>query len=295
MSYIISNKQYLAPTEVRAKYEPLLFDIEGLGIEKMDVNFGHPLYTALADVCFVKSISAEKRYFPVAPDGCMTLVCRVKGEDAQAYVCGVIDEIKKVEIEPDEYYVFMRFVPGVGYSLMKDNANQYTNKTLGIRRNMAGGDQIMSILVRDTPLIERVRLISKVIRVYLQGEEDKYLIKYCTEKIFSTQGNIRIEALAEETGFTSRHIGKMFERCVGISPKLYSQIVRLQMSMGKIATDREDLLLDIAVDSGFFDHAHMNRVYKKMIHCSSGEFRKYSFDRLDYSQTDDYLQPKELI
>ena len=38
-----------------------------------------------------------------------------------------------------------------------------------------------------------------------------------------TQGNIKVEELAEESGFTARHIGKMFERCVGISPKLYSQ------------------------------------------------------------------------
>ena len=44
----------------------------------------------------------------------------------------------------------------------------------------------------------------------------------------------------------------MFERCVGISPKLYSQIIRLQLSMTKILEDRNMLLVDIAIDSGFF-------------------------------------------
>jgi len=104
-----------------------------------------------------------------------------------------------------------------------------------------------------------------------------------------TQGNIKVEELAEESGFTARHIGKMFERCVGISPKLYSQIIRLQLSMTRILEDRNMLLVDIAIDSGFFDHAHMNRMYKKLIHCSSGEFRKNFFNRLDYSTIDDYI------
>ena len=81
----------------------------------------------------------------------------------------------------------------------------------------------------------------------------------------------------------------MFERCVGISPKLYSQIIRLQLSMTKIIEDKNTLLVDIAIDSGFFDHAHMNRMYKKLMHCSSGDFRKNLFSKLDYQHIDSYI------
>ena len=80
----------------------------------------------------------------------------------------------------------------------------------------------------------------------MQEEPNKYLIKYCTERIFQSQGNIKVETLADETGFTARHIDKMFERCVGISPKLYSQIIRLQASMNRIMEDKERLLVAIA-------------------------------------------------
>ena len=83
-------------------------------------------------------------------------------------------------------------------------------------RDRAGGEQILSILERETHLVERIRLISKVIRVNLHSESNKYLIKYCTERILQTQGNIKVEELAEESGFTARHIGKMFERCVDV-------------------------------------------------------------------------------
>lgn len=289
MSYVISKKQFLAPTEEKAQYEPFHVEREGVEIDRLDVSFGHPLYTTVADIFYVKSVSEEKTYMPVIPDGCMTLVFHGRGEAMQAYVCGVIDEIKKIELNQDEYYIFIKFLPGVGYSLVKEDANKIMNLSVPLKGNFAGSEQILSILNRETHLVERVGLISKVIRVRLHSEPNKYLIKYCTDRIFQTQGNIRVEALAGETGFTSRHIGKMFEKCVGVSPKLYSQIIRLQGSMAKIRDGKDTLLVDIAVDSGFFDHAHMNRMYKKLIHCSSGEFRKNMFDKLDYEKISNYI------
>lgn len=289
MSFVISKKQYLAPTEARAQYEPLIFEDEGFEVERIDVNFGHPLYTTVADIFYVKTIASEKKILPIVPDGCMSMVFKGNGEELSAYICGAIDEIKKVEAYPGDNYIFIRFLPGVGYSLIKSDVNKITNKSMQLKENMVGGDQILSILERETQLIERIRLISKVIRVHMQNEPNKYLIKYCTERIFQKQGNIRVEELAEETGFTSRHIGKMFERCVGLSPKLYSQIIRLQTSMNRIIEDKDKLLVDIAVDCGFFDHAHMNRTYKKLIRCSSGEFRKDLFNKLDYDQIESYI------
>ena len=291
MSFVISRKQYLAPSESRVQYEPLIFEEEGFEVKKIDVTFGHPLYTTVADIFYIKSISDERKMLPIIPDGCMTLVFfgNKEKENIQAYICGVTDEIKKISIEPGEYYIFIRFLPGIGFSLINQPANKLTNKALPLKGNLVGGEQIISILERETQLIERIRLISKVIRVNFHSESNKYLIKYCTERILQKQGNIKVEELADETGFTSRHIGKMFERCVGISPKLYSQIIRLQLSMTKILEDRNMLLVDIAIDSGFFDHAHMNRMYKKLIHCSSGDFRKNLFNGLDYVHIDDYI------
>lgn len=294
MSFVISRKQYLAPSETRVQYAPLIFEEGGLEAEKAEVSFGHPLYTMVADIFYIKSVSDSEKQLPVVPDGCMALVFfgNIETKSVKAYICGVTDEIKKITIKPNEYYIFIRLLPGVGESFLDQPANKLTNKSLPLKGSMLAEEQILSILKRDTPFAERIRLISRVIRVNLHPETNRYLIKYCTERILLTQGNIKIEELANETGFTARHIGKLFERCVGISPKLYSQIIRLQISMARILEDKDTLLVDIAIDSGFFDHAHMNRMYKKFIHCSSGSFRKNLFDKLDYGHIDDYISEK---
>lgn len=291
MSFFISKKQYLAPNETRVQYTPLIFEEGGLEAEKVDVTFGHPLYALVADIFYITSVSDSEKQLPVVPDGCMALVFfgHRETKSVNSYICGVIDEIKKITIKPNDYYIFIRLLPGVGESFLNQPASKLTNKSIPLKGNLLAEGQIISILKRDTPIAERIRLISKVIRVNLHPKSNRYLIKYCTERILLAQGNIKIEELSNETGFTARHIGKLFERCVGISPKLYSQIIRLQISMARILEDKDTLLVDIAIDSGFFDHAHMNRMYKKFIHCSSGSFRKNLFDKLDYQQIEDYI------
>ena len=96
--------------------------------------------------------------------------------------------------------------------------------------------------------------------------------------------------LGVETGYSERYLGKVFEKYVGVSPKIYCEIMRLQSSVKKLmeCSDQEPLI-NLALDCGFFDHAHMNRCYKRFLHCSSGALRKMGFDCLDYSEITAYL------
>lgn len=300
MSFVISSKQHLAPTEDRIQYEPIMLAFDGVMIHKLDISFGHPLYTAAVDILYIalEDGKNEGRYIPILPDGCMALVFKgkkVHDEPSQGFLCGTIDEIKRIYIGPEDYYVFIRFMPGTGYSLIKKgkNAGTIANTAVSIKGGVVGEEQILPVLERDITLSERAGLISKVVRVNLQNEPERYIVNYCTERIFQSQGNVRVEELAHETGFTSRHIGKLFERCIGVSPKLYSQIIKLQTSMGKIVENDDKKLVEIALDSGFFDHAHMNRMYKKLIGISSGEFKKTMFSKLDYTLIDDYISTDE--
>ena len=63
--------------------------------------------------------------------------------------------------------------------------------------------------------------------------------------------------------------------------------------MEKITENNDKKLIEIALDSGFFDHAHMNRMYKKLIGISSGEFKKNMFSKVDYTLIDNYISVDE--
>ena len=43
MSFVISEKQYLATTEKKSNYRPLIVNDANIDPSVIDVNFGHPL------------------------------------------------------------------------------------------------------------------------------------------------------------------------------------------------------------------------------------------------------------
>ncbi len=263
----------------KANYMPLIFEEEGLETGRPGFLSGFSPNGAVADAFYIRSLSREEKTVPVIPDSRITLVFRGRDSNVSSYICGVTEEIKKLVISPGECCIFIKFTPGAGSLLLNEPAGSIANRAVPLNGELKRGSHPVS----------RAKALMKEPDSGLPPGSNIYLIKYCTDRILQERGNIRIEALAAERGVTSRYIGKIFEKYVGTSPKIYSQIIKLRFSMEKILEERDRLLVDIATDSGFFDHAHMNRMYKKLIHCSSGDFRRNLFKGLDYSKVDDYI------
>lgn len=290
MSFIISEKQYLATTEKKSAYRPLVVSDVNVDSSIIDVNFGHPLYSSLCDIYAVECTSNEPLNIPIIPDGCVSIVFRGKNESMKGYLCGAIDEVKKVVLEPGEIFIVFRFQPSAVSAIIDDSANVITNKALDLKESIKNGSYIISAANRDMELQHKALLLSKLIRIRMKDNQSNYLIKYCTDRIFEKQGNIKISELGAETGYSERYLGKVFEKYVGISPKMYCEIMRLQSSLKKLVSgSKQEPLINLALDSGFFDHAHMNRCYKRFLHCSSGVLRKQGFNCLDFDSMDYYL------
>lgn len=290
MSFIISEKQYLATTEKKSNYKPMVVEDPGLETTVIDVNFGHPLYSSVCDIYAIECTGNEHINIPIIPDGCIAIVFIGKNEDMKGFLCGAIDEIKKVNLGPGEVFLVFRFQPSAVSSIIDESANTLTNKVIDLKDNIKNGSHIISAANRDMELQHKALLLSKLIRIRMKDDQSNYLIRYCTDRIYEKQGNIKISELGTETGYSERYLGKVFEKYVGVSPKMYCEIMRLQSSLKKLVNgSRQEPLINLALDSGFFDHAHMNRCYKRFLHCSSGILRKQGFDCLDFDSMDDYL------
>ncbi len=290
MSFIISDRQHLSSVEKRPGYRPFCVREENCRMFQFDIHFGHPLYTSASDILAVKCDSDQEVSLPIIPDGCISMVFFGTNEEMRGRVCGTIDEIKKIVLRPEELMLMIRFHPSAAPGILRDSANTLTNKEFDIKDYMKSGGQILSAASRDLPLQEKAMLLSKLIRIRMKEDDSGYLIRYCTERIYERHGNIRVSELGTETGYSERYLGKVFEKYVGISPKIYCEIIRLQNSLKKLIDDtNREPLINLALDSGFFDHAHMNRCYKRFLHCSSGMLRRKGFACLDYSKIGYYL------
>jgi AraC-like DNA-binding protein len=79
--------------------------------------------------------------------------------------------------------------------------------------------------------------------------------------IFKNNGAMNVTAICKELFISERHLQRLFKQYVGLSPKLYSRIIRFNyifqlLNEGKISW------LEITYHSGYFDQSHFIRDFK---------------------------------
>lgn len=91
--------------------------------------------------------------------------------------------------------------------------------------------------------------------------------------IHTHNGAIPVARLAALTGSAERQLQRKFEEHVGISPKRYAGIARMQYALRMLRKKPDDLsLAGIACESGFFDQAHLIREMKNLSGLTPGQY-----------------------
>lgn len=80
--------------------------------------------------------------------------------------------------------------------------------------------------------------------------------------LLEARGAVRMGDVAQALGWTRRRLERAFTRELGIRPKLFARIVRLNAVLaGMDAADRESAV-DAALAAGYFDQAHLLRDFR---------------------------------
>lgn len=91
------------------------------------------------------------------------------------------------------------------------------------------------------------------------------IIEAALNFIMQNRGVISIGQLVKLTGYTERHIERMFIESIGINPKKFGNIIRLHHFLKHIKKGpREKNLTAIAYESGYADQSHLIREFKKI-------------------------------
>ncbi len=75
--------------------------------------------------------------------------------------------------------------------------------------------------------------------------------------------HLTVESIAKEVGFSTYYFTRSFSKEFGITPHKYIQSLRVERAKHKIVKTN-DSLAHIAIECGFSDQSHMNRVFKRI-------------------------------
>jgi AraC-like DNA-binding protein len=115
--------------------------------------------------------------------------------------------------------------------------------------------------VLDAALCERLRSSMDDGRDGISAE-----VGFAWQRLLATGGTITAAALAEETGWSGRHLRARFAAELGITPKAAARVVRLdrarRLLQRRAVTGRPLELAALAAHCGFYDQAHMDAEFK---------------------------------
>lgn len=90
-------------------------------------------------------------------------------------------------------------------------------------------------------------------------------VAYALDALSRTPGLTRIAAVRERTGLSARRFIELFEREVGLTPKLFARVGRLQDLVRRLDDPAGVDWVDRALVAGFFDQSHLIRDFREFV------------------------------
>jgi AraC-like DNA-binding protein len=82
-------------------------------------------------------------------------------------------------------------------------------------------------------------------------------IAYVWQRIVHTRGQVRVDALAAEIGWSRKRLWARFRSQIGLTPKRAAQLVRFDHAAHRLAAGQAAAL--VAAESGYVDQSHLHR------------------------------------
>jgi AraC-like DNA-binding protein len=91
------------------------------------------------------------------------------------------------------------------------------------------------------------------------------------QTLLATRGAVSVADLAEETGWSLRHLDNRFRAEIGLTPKAAARVIRFdrarRMLMRRVSQGGPPALADLAAAGGYYDQAHLAREFRGLAGC----------------------------
>lgn len=243
----------------------------------------HPPCPVLAPYvsCFWSRAGGGKQT-RVLPDGAVDIIFDL-GEAAardSAYLVGAMTRPLVVARSRGRDFVSVRFRPGGAWALFGGSMMEFRDRRVPLLDLWPDASGWVDRLRERRRTEERLRLLEKLLvsRVARSCRPEPR-VAFAVREIERRQGRMAVENLSGLLGVTRQHLGRLFDRHVGVGVKFFSRVVRLQSLLDTLQRPHSEPLhqpgqaadhhpphdwASLALDFGFYDQSHLVSDFKAL-------------------------------
>jgi len=196
----------------------------------------------------------------VLPDGCMDIVFRLQGpgQSSWARVVGTMSRPLEVSGAPPARFLGIRFLPGKARLFLDLHAAELTDGDADLSSFWGrAGSELLARVEEARDLRRGVLQAQQALLSRLPRRAGEPRVDRAVTAILETRGAAAVQSLACEAGVSRQHLNNTFRDWVGVSPKVFSRVVRFRALLARIGQQRPVRWAELALEAGYFDQAHL--------------------------------------
>jgi AraC-like DNA-binding protein len=204
----------------------------------------------------------------VSPDGCADVIIDLGAiwtgsglDDGRCtYAVGTMRRASRVEVVGNVHLLGVRFRPGAAERFFRMPMHELTDQTIPLS-DLWSGAGALERSVRDAQSdAARIRQLEEaVLRRLRSSPEPAATVRGAIGFIGHTGGTRSVRELEQAVGVGGRHLERQFRHGLGVSPKLFSRVVRFRRTLALMRRPQAVAWPRLALEAGYYDQAHMIR------------------------------------
>lgn len=168
----------------------------------------------------------------------------------------------------------IRFHPGGAYPFIQIPIHELTDHVISLNDiDIQISETHFSIIANATKPEHKISLLQNLLLSRLVDFNYKEPLLFRSIALIQKhEGLIKVEEIAKRLGMSRRNCERKFKTYVGLTPKMFSRIVRIQAARLRIKTKNDSSLTEVGYETGFYDQAHFIREFKSIMNLTPKEY-----------------------
>jgi transcriptional regulator GlxA family with amidase domain len=195
-------------------------------------------------------------------------------ERGTARLVGTMTRAKVVDGLPHARLFGVRFLPGSAAQFIDAHAGELADRVVALVDATRSAEFALPERIAEAPtaMARRAIMAEFLASAPARTRPHDPRMRFATQLIRHHGGNVKIAAVAADTCVSERQLERLFQERLGVSPKHFARVVRLEHTLRVLPAHR-GTQAELAADCGYADESHLLRDFQALAGATPGELR----------------------